>query len=389
MEHRTAPAVRTEDVPWTPQFRSVRALAAIGAVLALTVTGLLVAVTAVGTDSPPPHRLPSRQTDAGVVTADALPTVQINGVVWSQAVVGNTVYAGGKFTNARPAGAAAGTNQTPRANLLAYDLTTGELITSFAPVLNGQVRVVVASPDGSRLYVGGDFTTINGATRSRIAAFNTADGAGHRFLAAADYNVYAIAATNTTVYIGGDFNNARGVARKKLAAFNAADGALLGWNPGADTKVNALVMTPDGTQGRGRRRVPQPEGKADYGIGRGRRDHRRLDDLERQQPDPRLRRQSAILGLSTDGTNIYGNGYVYGGSGNLEGAFSADPADGNIKWIEDCHGDSYGTYAPSNAPTRSTWSATRTTAATSAATRRPTRGRSSAAWPSPRAPPAP
>ena len=58
---------------------------------------------------------------------------------------------------------------------------------------------------------------------------------------------------------------------------------------------------------------------------------------------------SAILGLSTDGTNIYGNGFVYNGTGNLEGAFSASPADGTIKWIEDCHGDSYGTYAPSNA----------------------------------------
>src|SRR4051812_9236419 len=32
--------------------------------------------------------------------ADALPTVQINGVVWAQVVVGNTVYAAGQFTRA-------------------------------------------------------------------------------------------------------------------------------------------------------------------------------------------------------------------------------------------------------------------------------------------------
>ena len=68
-----------------------------------------------------------------MVSADALPTVQIDGVVWSQAVVGNTVYAGGRFNNARPAGAAAGTQLTPRGNLLAYDITTGNLVTSFAP----------------------------------------------------------------------------------------------------------------------------------------------------------------------------------------------------------------------------------------------------------------
>ena len=48
------------------------------------------------------------------MTADALPTVQINGVVWNQEIVGNTVYVGGDFTTARPAGAAAGTNEVAR-----------------------------------------------------------------------------------------------------------------------------------------------------------------------------------------------------------------------------------------------------------------------------------
>src|SRR5690348_10997259 len=55
------------------------------------------------------------------VSADSLPTVQVNGVVWSQVVVGNTVYATGSFSQARPAGSAAGSNQTPRSNILAYN----------------------------------------------------------------------------------------------------------------------------------------------------------------------------------------------------------------------------------------------------------------------------
>ena len=38
---------------------------------------------------------------------------------------GNTVFAGGSFSNARPAGAAPGTNLIPRSNILAYNLTTG------------------------------------------------------------------------------------------------------------------------------------------------------------------------------------------------------------------------------------------------------------------------
>ena len=107
------------------------------------------------------------------VSADPLPTVQIDGVVWTQLIVGNTVYVGGNFTTARPAKAAAGVNTTPRANLLAYNLTTGELITTWAPTTNGEVYTLVASPDKSVIYAGGAFTTVNGIIRNRIVALAT------------------------------------------------------------------------------------------------------------------------------------------------------------------------------------------------------------------------
>ena len=47
------------------------------------------------------------------------------------------VYVTGNFSQARPAGAAAGTQQTARSNLLAYNLDDGTLVTSWAPTLNG------------------------------------------------------------------------------------------------------------------------------------------------------------------------------------------------------------------------------------------------------------
>src|SRR4051812_20734202 len=158
-------------------------------------------------------------TDPVTVTADGLPTVQINGVAWSQVVVGNTVYVAGKFTSARPAGVAAGTQETPRNNLLAYDIRTGALITSFAPSLNAQALVVTASPDGTRIYVGGDFTVANGQTRNRIAAYDTATGAlVTTFAPSASNQVKAIAATNSTVYFGGAFGSVGSVGRQRLAA---------------------------------------------------------------------------------------------------------------------------------------------------------------------------
>ena len=103
------------------------ALAVIAANLALVVT--TIGARPAAADTAPAD--PSVET----VSAAALPTVQINGVVWDQVIVGNRVYATGQFTKARPAGAAAGTNETTRSNILAYDLTTGNLITSWAPVV--------------------------------------------------------------------------------------------------------------------------------------------------------------------------------------------------------------------------------------------------------------
>ncbi len=105
--------------------RSVSLTATVTLTLALA-SGVLVAAGPAQADTAPVPPV-----TLSTVSADSLPTVQVNGVVWSQVVVGNTVYATGSFTQARPAGAAVGTNQTPRSNLLAYNLTTGALITTW------------------------------------------------------------------------------------------------------------------------------------------------------------------------------------------------------------------------------------------------------------------
>jgi len=134
----------------------------IGGAAAVT-TGALRAAA----DTAPPPGTPA------TVSADALPTVQQNGVVWAEVTVGNTVYATGSFSETYPAGAAKTTaNQTPRANLLAFDITTGNLITAFNHALNAQGLGITASPDGSRVYVVGDFTTVDGQTRNHIAALD-------------------------------------------------------------------------------------------------------------------------------------------------------------------------------------------------------------------------
>ncbi|MHA3703897.1 PKD domain-containing protein [Jatrophihabitans sp. YIM 134969] len=282
---------------------------------------------------------------AGTVTGDALPTAQIDGVAWAQTVVGNTVYVGGDFATARPAGAAPGTGTVPRTDLMSYDVTTG-VMSNWAPVLNNQVYAVAVSPDGRRLYVGGQFTTVNGLTRTRIAAFDTATGAlVSSFAPKLNYTVKTLAVTNTTVYAGGAFGTSGAVTRNRLAAFDATTGALLSWDPNADATVQAMVLTPDGSKVIVGGAFQNIGGKPAYGLAAVDPASGALLPWAANQTVRNAGTQSAILSLATDGTAIYGSGYTYGAGGNLEGAFSADPNTGAVNWVEDCHGDTYGVYS--------------------------------------------
>ncbi len=280
------------------------------------------------------------------VTADSLPTVQINGVVWKTLIIGDIVYAGGEFTNARPAGSAAGVNTVARSNLLAFNIRTGLLIDSFAPTFNAKVKTLAASPDGSRLYVGGSFTTVNGVTRNRIAAFDTATGQlVTSFAPSFNSSVNSIQVTASAVYVGGLFYKVGTVARAGLAAVRPSDGALLSWAPVADGMVQALALTPDnsrlvvggsfatvnGAQVNGLTSISTADGSVyDFPI----------NQVVENYGDTA---SILFLNIDSDGT-VYGGGYAYGGPTHFfEGLFSANAYTGAINWLADCHGDTYGT----------------------------------------------
>jgi PKD repeat protein len=278
------------------------------------------------------------------VSSDPLPAPQINGVVWDQYVIGNTVYVGGDFTTARPAGSAAGANTVTRNNFLAYNLTTGALL-PFAPSFNAQVRAITASPDKSRLYVAGQFTTAAGATRYRVAAFDVASGSLiTTFAPTINSRVNTVVATASTVFVGGQFTSAGGQDRSRTAAFSASNGAVTAWAPGVlDGNVAAMVISPseDKVVFGGSFTQVNGSGNPGYGLAAvdtatGASQPWAINSLIRNGGA-----EAAINSLATDGTKVYGTGYHYGSGGNLEGTFSADWAGGELTWVEDCHGDSY------------------------------------------------
>ncbi|WP_217645265.1 PKD domain-containing protein [Nocardioides terrae] len=296
---------------------------------------------------------PADSSTPATVSADPLPTVQINGVVRKQVIVGNTVYAGGEFTSARPAGSPAGSNETPRSNILAYNLSTGVLLTGFAPSVNGPVLDMSLSPDKTKLYISGSFSTINGLNRRRVAQFNLSNNGATATLTDwypnANGTVNGVYATNSSVYLGGAFTVVRGVARTRLAAVSAsgANPTLLPLSAEIpDYRVQDLVVSPDESKVVIVGNFTQVNGSSQFADGMA------MLDVATSQvlslPVGNLVYSSGgsagFLDVETDGTSFYASAWNYAGHGNIEGAFKADWATGSLTWIEDCHGDTYAVY---------------------------------------------
>ena len=340
----------TQNATPTPTRWRVALAAVTGIVLAFS-AALIAPVTA--SAAVPATKAPFLQRTADVATADALPTVQIDsGYVWAQTTVGNTVYAAGSFSNARAALAAPGTNLTPRSNILAYDVTTGGLL-PFAPQVNGVIKSIARSSDGSRIYIGGSFTQVNGSARYNFAALDAQSGQLVSGFAPSvgGVGVFGITVLGDSVYVAGNFTQANGTARKNFAAFAASNGALRAWAPTSDLQVDALVTDPDGSQIIAGGRFSMVNGlTSQRGLAA-------LDPVSgvvntAWQANATVKNGAAsgkagIFALSTDATGVYGTGWVFSDvdTGNLEGVFAADAGSGAIRWVSDCHGDHYGVYS--------------------------------------------
>ena len=215
---------------------------------------------------------------------------------------------------------------------------------------------MAVSPDHKRLYVGGDFTQVNGQAVRKVVALDPATRAvAPGWAPPMSGSVRAIVATADTVYVGGSLTAVGTATRSRLAAVRASDGGLLAWNPAAGGgRVNALVLAPD------RRKIvvggafSTLNGSGDPGFGLGAVDA--VSGKNLPTPANKVVRNAgtyaAITSLSSDGTSWYGTAFILvakGGTGNLEGSFAANWSDLAIKWIDDCRGDSYSTFASSTA----------------------------------------
>ncbi|MET0525286.1 MAG: PKD domain-containing protein, partial [Nocardioides sp.] len=152
------------------------------------------------------------------------PTIT-DGEIWDIEVVGNIAYVAGTFTSIRQPNNGATIAQP---TLAAYNWSTGQVLTTFRPTFtNGSVVAVEASPDGTKLYVSGDFGTVGGLNKKAIARINPTTGAPiDTFTANTNGKVFELAVTNTTVYAGGRFTLVNNVPRGALVALDGNTGAV-------------------------------------------------------------------------------------------------------------------------------------------------------------------
>lgn len=331
------------------------------AVAGLTVLPLLGTTALITATAPSASAVIS----GNVLSGTASPMWQTNSEVDALAVANGVIYAGGKFTAVRPPGVAAGgTGEVARSYLAAFNASTGALVTSFNVALNARVNALAVSPDRTRLYIGGQFTTVNGTTRNRLAAVTalssaTATGAGSlvtAFNPNPSAGVQAIVPTATTVYLGGDFTSVGGRARASVASVTAATGALntafaptiVAAPATPDTapsiRVSALALTDDGSRlltGGGFQTVNNvlTGGMASLDPIDGSLEQWNANNVGQQPINTNC--GGRVTDIVTSGSKAYVTGEG-DPPGCYEGTYSADISTGNLDWNASCLGASQG-----------------------------------------------
>ena len=122
----------------------------------------------------------------------------------------------------------------------------GTLDTAFDPNADGAVESIAVQADG-KILVGGFFSTIGGQTRNRIARLDPVTGQADSFDPNADFAVESIAVQGDgQILAGGGFSSIGGQTRNHIARLDAVTGLADSFNPNADDSLFAIAVQADG-----------------------------------------------------------------------------------------------------------------------------------------------
>lgn len=133
-------------------------------------------------------------------------------------------------------------------NLAALSRSTGALDPTWNASANGSVLAMVVSADGSQLYLGGTFTSVNGVARAELAKVGTSAGAlDPTFHPATSKSVEALALYGSKLFVGGTFSTLAGMSTKYLGLVDATTGVgNPAFAPAPNGIVEALGLTSTG-----------------------------------------------------------------------------------------------------------------------------------------------
>ena len=104
-------------------------------------------------------------------------------------------------------------------------MDTGVIDPNFVPVLNAEVEELTPGPDGTSVFVGGDFSTVNGQSYKKIVRLNLSDGSiVTSFKANTNGLVQDVLLRNGWLYVSGKFTLIKSIARSGLARLDPVTG---------------------------------------------------------------------------------------------------------------------------------------------------------------------
>lgn len=186
--------------------------------------------------------------------ADWTPHV-LDGKVNAIVQVGSRMVVGGTFTQVQEAG-----SNKPilnRSGIFSFDATTGKVDSGFNPTIAGETRALLSSGDGSSVFVGGTFNTVNGVTSRKVTRLNVSTGAITAGFKAPAFNgaISDLRLIRGNLIAAGSFTSVNSKVRTGLASLEGGTGALNSFfdvsitDPRAGTmNADKMDVTPDGNR---------------------------------------------------------------------------------------------------------------------------------------------
>ena len=237
-------------------------------------------------------------------------------------IAGGACSSGGRFDQAKR-----NSQTATRANLMAVELSSGALL-PFVADTNGTVNAIASN--GSSLYIGGTFTTVNGVARNRLAKLDLATGAvDTSFTAGVGNIVHDMVVVGSRLYIVGEFNTVNGVERHRAAAVNTSNGELdATFDPNSSSKVQAIAASPNGAT------IYLGGNFASMG-GVARANLAAVDGVTGALKSPAFKQVNDLvedLAVSPDGSHLYAGT-------RFNSAVDWDTANGDREWLTRADGD--------------------------------------------------